>query len=175
MQMPGRHGNTGDYRYGFQGQETDDEITGSESHVSYTYRCHDTRLGRFLSVDPLTAKYPHYSPYSFSGNRVIDMVELEGLEPASPGTTADQYESATLDGTNDTYGWTWTEGEKGSSWVQGSSLDFYKGTIHQPSKSPTDDKGTGYDPNVDVNTWWSNDVITQMGNYIVSFQAAMSL
>jgi RHS repeat-associated protein len=80
MQMVGRYGNTGDYRYGFQGQETDDEVTGSESHVSYKYRMHDARLGRFLSVDPLARTYPHNSPHAFSENRVIDAFELEGLE-----------------------------------------------------------------------------------------------
>jgi RHS repeat-associated protein len=83
MQMPGRNGSTGDYRYGFQGQETDDEVTGSESHVSYKYRMHDARLGRFLSLDPLAPDYPHNSPYAFSENRVIDGVELEGLEYTS--------------------------------------------------------------------------------------------
>jgi RHS repeat-associated protein len=81
MQMVGRNSSTGDYRYGFQGQETDDEITNSESHVSYKYRCHDARLGRFLSIDPLAPKYPQWSPYSFSGNQVIASRELEGLEP----------------------------------------------------------------------------------------------
>jgi hypothetical protein len=49
---------------------------------SYTYRQHDARLGRFWSVDPLARKYPFYSPYAFSGNRLIDRVELEGLEPS---------------------------------------------------------------------------------------------
>jgi hypothetical protein len=43
---------------------------------------HDPRVGRFFAPDPLEKKYPFYSPYQFSGNRVIDMVELEGLEPA---------------------------------------------------------------------------------------------
>ncbi|HRN36985.1 MAG TPA: hypothetical protein PLL18_08740 [Flavobacteriales bacterium] len=42
---------------------------------------HDPRAGRFWSIDPLAFKYPFYSPYAFSGNRVIDMIELEGLEP----------------------------------------------------------------------------------------------
>jgi hypothetical protein len=41
---------------------------------------HDARLGRFLSIDPLAPKYPHNSPYAFSENRVINSVELEGLE-----------------------------------------------------------------------------------------------
>jgi hypothetical protein len=45
---------------------------------------HDPRVGRFFAIDPLTSKYPWYSPYQFSGNRVIDMIELEGCEPAKP-------------------------------------------------------------------------------------------
>jgi RHS repeat-associated protein len=79
--MPGRKYNAGEYRFGFQGQEKDDEITGvTGSHVSFKYRIHDARLGRFLSVDPLTKDYPFQSPYVFSENRVIDGVELEGAE-----------------------------------------------------------------------------------------------
>ncbi len=41
---------------------------------------HDPRLGRFFAVEPLAPKYPHNSPYAFSENRLIDGVELEGLE-----------------------------------------------------------------------------------------------
>jgi LysM repeat protein len=41
---------------------------------------HDPRIGRFFARDPLAPKYPHNSPYAFSENRVIDAVELEGLE-----------------------------------------------------------------------------------------------
>jgi RHS repeat-associated protein len=81
MLMPGRHGSSGDkYSRGFQGQITDDEIKGEGNSVNYKYRMHDPRIGRFFAVDPLTAKYPHYSPYSFSGNKVIHAIELEGLE-----------------------------------------------------------------------------------------------
>ena len=43
----------------------------------------DSGLGKFFAVDPLAAKYPHNSPYAFSENRVIDGVELEGLEFAN--------------------------------------------------------------------------------------------
>ena len=69
------------YRYSFQGQESDNEIKGEGNSVNYKYRMHDPRIGRFFAVDPLSAKYPFYSPYVFSGNRVIDARELEGLEP----------------------------------------------------------------------------------------------
>lgn len=50
--------------------------------MNYTFRLHDPRVGMFFATDPLFTKYPWYSPYQFSGNRLIDMEELEGLEPA---------------------------------------------------------------------------------------------
>jgi RHS repeat-associated protein len=68
------------YRYGFQGQERDDEMKGLGNSWNYKYRINDPRLAKFLSIDPLTKKYPHYSPYSFSGNKVIHAREIEGLE-----------------------------------------------------------------------------------------------
>jgi len=70
-----------DYRFGFQGQEKDDEIKGAGNSINYKYRMHDPRIGRFFAVDPLAAKYPQWSPYQFSGNQVIATIELEGLEP----------------------------------------------------------------------------------------------
>ena len=86
MLLPNRHGNTSDYRYGFQGQELDNEIKGEGNSINYKYRMHDPRVMRFFAPDPLEKDYPYYSPYQFSGNRPIDKVELEGLEPAEPGT-----------------------------------------------------------------------------------------
>ena len=35
---------------------------------------------RFLSVDPLTKKYPELTPYQFASNRPIDGIDLDGLE-----------------------------------------------------------------------------------------------
>ena len=46
---------------------------------------HDPRIGRFFAVDPLAKKYPWNSSYAFSENRVIDGVELEGLEVKAVG------------------------------------------------------------------------------------------
>jgi RHS repeat-associated protein len=79
--MPNRHGNDNQYRYGYQGQERDDEMKGEGNSLNYEFRMHDPRIGRFLSNDPLTKKYPYYSPYAFSGNRILDCIELEGKEP----------------------------------------------------------------------------------------------
>lgn len=80
MLIPNRFESIEDYRYGFQGQEKDDEVKGEGNSLNYTFRMHDPRVGRFFAVDPLEAKYPWYSPYQFSGNRLIDAIELEGLE-----------------------------------------------------------------------------------------------
>jgi len=65
-----------EYRYGFQGQEED----GETNYVNYKFRMHDTRIGRFFAVDPLSPEYPFLSPYAFSENRLVDSKELEGLE-----------------------------------------------------------------------------------------------
>jgi RHS repeat-associated protein len=80
MPMPGRKSGSQPYRFSFQGQEKDDEIKGQGNSLNYEYRMHDPRIGRFFAVDPLAVKYPYNSTYAFSENRVIDGVELEGLE-----------------------------------------------------------------------------------------------
>jgi RHS repeat-associated protein len=91
MEMPGRTFVLGalKYRFGFQGQEGDTEINGNGITWSYKHRFHDPRIGRFLSIDPISSDYPYYSPYVFSGNRVIDAVEIEGLQPSRVAKTGD--------------------------------------------------------------------------------------
>ena len=80
MLVPNRHGSSTAYRYGFQGQEKDDEIKGEGNSLNYTFRMHDPRVGRFFAIDPLFKDYPYNSTYAFSENRVMDAVELEGRE-----------------------------------------------------------------------------------------------
>jgi RHS repeat-associated protein len=69
------------YRYGFNGMEKDNEIKGDGNSYDFGERIYDPRLGRFLSVDPLTKKYAALSPYQFASNNPIKFVDLEGLEP----------------------------------------------------------------------------------------------
>ena len=49
-------------------------------HYDYGFRVYDPRLGRFLSLDPLFAGYPYYTPYQFAGNKPIWAIDLDGLE-----------------------------------------------------------------------------------------------
>lgn len=72
------------YRFGFNGQEKDNEIKGIGNSINYLARIYDSRLGRFMSVDPLTSKFPYYTPYQFAGNTPIQAIDLDGAEPAPP-------------------------------------------------------------------------------------------
>jgi RHS repeat-associated protein len=79
--MPGRKFSAGgSYRYGFNGKEEDDDVKGDGNQQDYGMRIYEPRLGRFLSVDPLTAHYPWYTPYQFAGNKPIQYVDLDGAE-----------------------------------------------------------------------------------------------
>mgnify|MGYP002621888172 CR=1 FL=1 len=78
--LPGRQANSGDYKYGFNGKENDNEVKGTGNQQDYGFRIYDPRLGKFLSVDPLTKDYPWYTPYQFAGNKPIQAVDLDGKE-----------------------------------------------------------------------------------------------
>lgn len=62
----------------FQGQEKQAGFDLGWYH--FKYRMHDPAIGRFGMVDPLADKYSYNSTYAFSENRLIDGIELEGLE-----------------------------------------------------------------------------------------------
>ena len=82
MLQPGRKYTAGTgYRYGFNGKENDNEVKGDGNQIDYGMRVHDPRVGRFLSVDPLTRNFPWYTPYQFAGNTPIQAIDLDGEEP----------------------------------------------------------------------------------------------
>jgi RHS repeat-associated protein len=68
------------YRFGYNTQEKDDEISGEGNSQAFTFRIYDPRAGRFLSVDPIGKNYPHSSFYAFAENSPIQCIDLEGLE-----------------------------------------------------------------------------------------------
>ena len=80
QQHNSRSSDFGGYRYFFNGQEADNEVLGEGALHSFEYRMHDTRIGRFWSVDPLAGKFPWNSTYAFAENMPIWARELEGLE-----------------------------------------------------------------------------------------------
>ncbi|MBN1462045.1 MAG: hypothetical protein JW922_00005, partial [Paludibacteraceae bacterium] len=66
--------------YGFNGKEMDNEVSGTGNQYDYGFRIYNPRLGKFLSVDPLTSSYPWYTPYQFAGNGPVWAIDLDGLE-----------------------------------------------------------------------------------------------
>ena len=81
--MPGREytaQSVGGYRFGFNGKEKDDEISDFGNQQDYGMRIYDTRLGKFLSVDPITNQYPELTPFQFASNTPIWAIDRDGLE-----------------------------------------------------------------------------------------------
>ena len=76
------------YRFGFNGQEKDNEAKGIGNSLDFSFRIYDSRTGRFLSVDPLKKDYPWNSTYAFAENRPIDGKDLEGMEWSPASATA---------------------------------------------------------------------------------------
>ena len=65
-------------RWTFQGQERQD--AHNLGWYGFKWRNHQPELGRFFNIDPLSEKYAYNSTFAFSENRVVDGIELEGLE-----------------------------------------------------------------------------------------------
>lgn len=76
------------YRYGFNGKRIDEGeegMGGGGSTYDYGFRIYNPNLGRFLSVDPLFKDYSFLSPYIFAENKVIECIDLDGLESVPAG------------------------------------------------------------------------------------------
>ncbi|WP_343670450.1 RHS repeat-associated core domain-containing protein [Chitinophaga sp.] len=80
MMQPDRSYSSGGYRYGFNGKENDNEVKGEGNEQDYGMRVYDPRVGRFLSVDPLTRNFPSLSSYQFASNSPIANIDLDGAE-----------------------------------------------------------------------------------------------
>jgi RHS repeat-associated protein len=78
--LEGRNFNSSNSINGFNGTRKDDDIKGAGNSYDFSFRVYDPRLGRFMSVDPFAANYSYNSTYAFAENRVIEGVDIEGLE-----------------------------------------------------------------------------------------------
>jgi RHS repeat-associated protein len=79
--LPGRNYSNDAYRFGFNGKENDNEVHGSQgTFQDYGERMYDTRISRFLAIDPMIKDFPFYSPYHFASNNPIASIDIEGLQ-----------------------------------------------------------------------------------------------
>jgi RHS repeat-associated protein len=121
MQMVGRTFDAAGaivYRYGFNGKENDNEVKGEGNQQDYGMRIYDPRLGRFLSVDPLTKDFPWNSTFAFSENSPIENVDFDGLEKFNYRLLVDEKSQVVVDVAFD---------KKISSWFE----DFIQGEVHR--------------------------------------------
>lgn len=77
--------NAGDHTFGFNGKMDDKEMN-STNGTSYDFgaRLYNTRLGRFLSIDPRTSEFSSWSPYIYAANNPIKFIDVDGEGPGNP-------------------------------------------------------------------------------------------
>lgn len=83
MLLNNRHGSVDSdaYRYGFMGEERDDEVKGEGNHIAYAERGYDPRVGRWISVDAYAPVFAGHSPYNYALNNPIYLTDSEGNWP----------------------------------------------------------------------------------------------
>ena len=85
-------------RYKLDGKEYD--AVGSLNLYDFEARMYDPALARFMSPDPLAARYPSVSPYAYCANNTIRKIDPTGqivLEITQEGRIKEQIEDKTKD------------------------------------------------------------------------------
>jgi hypothetical protein len=80
--MVGRTNTTVNYRFGFNGQEKDDEIYGSGNVTAALFWEYDSRIGRRWNIDPDYIEWE--SPYSVFHNNPVKLNDPDGDKPNPP-------------------------------------------------------------------------------------------
>ncbi|MEO9797812.1 MAG: RHS repeat-associated core domain-containing protein, partial [Crocinitomicaceae bacterium] len=79
MIMDGRNGNSGDYRYGFNGAEGDNEaFDNNGSFYDLGLRCYNPLTARMFQTDPRKSEYPWQTPYAYHRNSPIGIIDFLG-------------------------------------------------------------------------------------------------
>ncbi|GGD08041.1 RHS repeat-associated core domain-containing protein [Hyunsoonleella pacifica] len=110
--LPNRHGQSDDYRYGYQGNEKDDEVKGEGKTYTSQFRTYDPRIGRYFTMDPYTTAFASHSPYSHALNNPITLVDKDGDFPKPSKFLADEFgldlpplAAGIMDGIIENIGW----------------------------------------------------------------------
>jgi RHS repeat-associated protein len=73
----------GDYSYLYNGKEQHRDF--GLGWYAYGARFYDPSIGQFTGVDPLADQMPSWSPYTYTFNNPINMVDPDGRAPRSAG------------------------------------------------------------------------------------------
>ncbi|MCG9881829.1 MAG: hypothetical protein MH472_14635, partial [Bacteroidia bacterium] len=82
-----------EYRFGFNGQEKDDEVSGDGNTMTAEFWEYDARLGRRWNLDPII--YDWQSGYACINNNPIYFTDPNGDEPTPDGKQIDNNKSPT--------------------------------------------------------------------------------
>ncbi len=96
-----------EFRFGYNGMEADDEMKDEGNSYTTEFRQLDTRLGKWLSLDPLITKYPNMSPYCTFNNNPIYFSDPTGLEgePNEGDTKVEGENQMVYTGAGEGLGW----------------------------------------------------------------------
>ena len=90
--MPNRSFSASSYRYGFNGQEKDDEVSGNGNTNTAMYWEYDNRLGRRWNIDPEFKQFPNESPYVAFHNNPILYNDPLGDMPSNPDKAVNKFQ-----------------------------------------------------------------------------------
>jgi RHS repeat-associated protein len=66
------------YLFGFNGKERENEVYGEGNTYSFEARTFDSRIGKWLSLDPREREYPWQTPYAYFANCPITKIDFMG-------------------------------------------------------------------------------------------------
>ena len=124
MVIPNRQmsSNGGDYRFGFNGMEKDDEVRGEGNALEFGGRSiYDSRLGRFVSIDPWSNRYPWQTSYAYYSNSPTSVIDQNGLG-------GDDNKPITTEGSLETGLNTVSNPEQGDKYTVNHSPEMYETT-----------------------------------------------
>ncbi len=79
MLMHNRGSFAENYRFGFNGMKMDAEVMNvTGSSYDFGARIYDSRIGRFLSLEPRASNFPFITPYCFAANNPIRFIDVNG-------------------------------------------------------------------------------------------------
>jgi RHS repeat-associated protein len=76
--LAGRTFQASEYRFSFNGKEKLDEINGTGNDLDFGARIYDSRLGRWLAIDPKFTECQYVSPYKSQGNNPLIFADPDG-------------------------------------------------------------------------------------------------
>jgi RHS repeat-associated protein len=66
------------HRFTFNGKESDSEVKGEGNSLDFGARVYDSRLGRFLTIDPDNEKFAATSPFVYTYNNPLFFIDKNG-------------------------------------------------------------------------------------------------